>query len=74
MKVNKRGIIDRIEDDLVVVEINGKTFDYPKESFPASLKEGDVVDFIADQVVINRDQTAKRKSEIEKLMKDLWED
>lgn len=74
MQVDKRGIVDRIEDDIVVIEIDGETFDYPKERFSKEIKEGDVVDFIADQIVINREETTKRKSKIEKLMKDLWEE
>ena len=38
-----KGIIDRFEGDLVVVEIDGETKDFPKSIFPIEAKQGDVV-------------------------------
>ena len=74
MSFHKTGIIDRIEEDIVVVEIDGEMVAYAKERFPEKIQAGDVIEFIGDQFIVNEDETIKRKSNIDKLMEDLWED
>ncbi len=74
MPFHKTGIIDRIEEDIVVVEIDGEMVAYEKERFPEKIQAGDVIEFIGDQIIVNQDETIKRKSNIDKLMEDLWED
>jgi hypothetical protein len=69
-----KGIVDRFEGDLVVVEVNGQTKNYPRAMFPKELEIGDVVKFEGNQVVIQKDETAKLRKEIEDLMNEVWED
>lgn len=69
-----RGIIDRFEGDLVVVEIDGETKDFPKKLFPPEAVAGDVVEFEGDKFTVAKAETDKLRKEIEDLMKDVWED
>ena len=69
-----KGIIDRFEEDIAVVEVDGATRDFQKSIFPAGAEPGDFVEITGDHVVILKDETAKRREEIEKLMDELWED
>lgn len=63
-------IIDRFEGDWAVIECGSKTFNLPKDLLPKEAKEGDVV---AIKVFIDREATARRKEEIEKLTEGLFE-
>jgi hypothetical protein len=63
--------IDRFEDDIAVVEINGKTQDFPKSIFP---KEAEVGDVIIIEVVVDKKETEKLRKEIEELINEVWED
>jgi hydrogenase maturation factor len=69
-----KGIVDRFEGELVVVEIDGVTKDYPIEMFPKDIEVGDVVRIEGNLAVIEKEQTKKLRKEIEKLMADVWED
>lgn len=69
-----KGIIDRFEEDIVVVEIEGTTQDFQKRFFPVTAKPGDFVEINGSQVTILHDETEKRRKEIEELMDELWED
>jgi hypothetical protein len=69
-----RGIIDRFEGDLVVVEIDGETTDFPKRLFPPEAVAGDVVEIDGDKITVVTAETEKIRKEIEDLMKDVWED
>jgi hydrogenase maturation factor len=69
-----KGIVDRFEGELVVVEIDGVTKDYPIEMFPKDIEVGDVVRIEGKLAVIEKEQTKKLRKEIEKLMADVWED
>ena len=66
-----RGIIDRFEDnDIVVLELpNMETVDLPRSEFPKELEVGDVVYKEND-----KDETKRREEKIKKLMDELWED
>ncbi len=62
-------IIDRFEDQLAVIELeDGSTLSIPRKLVPDG-KEGDIV-----RLVIEKDETQARRTNIEKLMDDLWED
>lgn len=64
-----RIIIDRMENNTAVAELpNGKMLKIPRELFE-NAGEGDVVD-----ITVNKEETQKRKTEIRKLMDDVWED
>ncbi|MET3689502.1 hypothetical protein ABIC37_005052 [Priestia megaterium] len=69
-----KGIIDRFEEGFAVVEIEGKTKDYPKDIFPKDTEVGDVVYITGNKVTIDRQETKKREKEIQDLMNELWED
>lgn len=69
-----RGIIDRFEGDLVVVEIDGETKDFPKKLFPPEAAAGDVVEIGGDKISVKKNETDMLRKEIEDLMKDVWED
>jgi hypothetical protein len=66
-----KGIIDRFEGNLVVVEIDGETKDFPKEILPSEAKVGDVIEI---KITLLKEETKKLKSEIDQLMQDVWED
>lgn len=62
-------VVDRIEEDYIVVELeDGSVVDVPKVLIPGA-KEGDVID-----IYINRDETDKKNTEVKKLMDDLFID
>lgn len=69
-----KGIIDRFEGDIAVVEIEGVTQDFSKSIFPKSAVPGDFVEIIGNQVTILKEETEKRRKEIEELMDEVWED
>lgn len=62
-------VVDRIEEDYIVVELeDGSVVDVPKVLIPGA-KEGDVID-----IYINRDETDKKNIEVNKLMDELFID
>jgi hypothetical protein len=69
-----KGVIDRFEEELVVVEINGDTKDFPKSIFPPRAAAGDVVEILGSKVLILKEETEKLRKEIEDLMAEVWED
>lgn len=61
-------IIDRFEGDYAVVELeNKKMANVPKDILPEEAVEGSVI-----SIVIDEDETMKRKEKIKKLIDDLW--
>lgn len=63
-------IIDRFEGDYAVVELPDRsTIDMSKKLIPQGAKEGDVL-----KIEIDKDETAKRRERIQKLMEELWEE
>lgn len=69
-----KGIVDRIEGNLVVVEFEKGTKDFAKERFPPSIQAGDAVYKDGDSFIIDEGMTKKLKKEIEELMDDLFVD
>lgn len=66
-------VIDRFEGDYVVCEKEDRTMvDIKKADLPSEAKEGDVLNIEGDTIVIDLEETVKRKSEIEKLTENLW--
>lgn len=61
-------IIDRFEGDYAVAELESKEMiNVPKKILPEGTCEGSVI-----AIVIDEAETEKRKSNIKKLMDDLW--
>ena len=69
-----KGIIDRFEDDLAVVEIDGETKDFQRAIFPNDAVAGDVVKIEGNVVTILKDEIKRLRQEIEDLMDEVWED
>lgn len=62
-------IIDRFEVDFAIVETLEKAmYNIPIVLVPGS-REGDVI-----SIIIDEDETQKRKDNIQRIMNDLWED
>ncbi|WP_075980610.1 DUF3006 domain-containing protein [Bacillus massilinigeriensis] len=73
--MNTHGIVDRIEGDIVVVELdNGKMKDFSLSLFPPSIQAGEAVYWKENSFTIDMDQTKKLRKEIEDLMDDLFID
>ena len=69
-------IVDRIENNLVVVELDkGRVMTYRIDKLP-SVKEGDVLTLDSDtkEVFVNRKKTKQRKKKIKKLMDKVFVD
>ncbi|MEG0772575.1 DUF3006 domain-containing protein [Clostridium sp.] len=66
-------VIDRFEGDYAVCEKEDREMiDIKRHSLPKEAKEGDVLDIEGDKIIIDINETEKRKKEIEELTKDLW--
>ena len=62
--------IDRFEGDWVVVELENKKYiNIPRQLIPHEAKEGDII-----SVVVDTQETAKRREKIQDLMDNLWND
>jgi len=73
-----QGIVDRIEDDIVVIEIEDTMYNVDIELLEDEISEGDVVDveFWENEIVsVTKDytQTQKREEYIDQLTRDMWE-
>lgn len=66
-----RVIIDRFEEDKVVLEYNGETFAFPRVLMPREAQEGDMVILSA---TLDPEATAEQKKKIDQLMNDLFQD
>lgn len=63
-------IIDRYEEEFVVVELENKQMiNIPKAIIPTNAREGDVI-----SIEVDIDESTERKKKINNLMNELWED
>ncbi|GAB6436727.1 MULTISPECIES: DUF3006 domain-containing protein [Bacillus] len=69
----QRGIIDRFEGELAIIEMNNETIDVPKSKLPSTAKEGDVLIIEDNKFTIDKNETNKRRREIQDLMNKLFE-
>jgi hydrogenase maturation factor len=70
----ERGIIDRFEGDIAVIEIDGVTRDLPRADLPHDVRVGDVLLFVNGEIQLDQEETNQRKQKIQKLMDELFED
>ncbi|WP_214891375.1 DUF3006 domain-containing protein [Exiguobacterium sp. s142] len=71
----RRGIIDRFEGDLAVVEFGEVMENIPKSRLPDTVKAGDVLWFYEDgRVDVDVEEKRRLSKEIDELMDELWED
>ena len=73
-----KGIIDRIEENIAVVEVDENMYDVDISNCEEELKEGDCVEITIenDEIIsIRKDEqeTIDRKKYIEELTKDMWQ-
>jgi hypothetical protein len=66
------GIIDRFEDEFVIIEIEGENKVVKRSDIPSEAKEGDILEFLHNCWTIDRDATRQRKNNIDKLADELW--
>ncbi|MNF11936.1 hypothetical protein D3C80_2132820 [compost metagenome] len=59
---------------MCIIEIDGKTRDFNRDTVDSSAKVGDVVEWNGTKWVVNHEQTVQRTKEIKDLMDQLWED
>ena len=66
-------IIDRFEGNYAVCEKeNREMINIHKSKIPVAAKESDVLSIDKDIITIDIAETAARKKQIERIMKDLW--
>ena len=65
-------IIDRIEEDFAVLEKEDGTIENVKAAFIKDCKEGDVVAFCDGEYIVLKEETLKRKKNIEEKMNKLF--
>ena len=71
----RRGIIDRVEGGLAVVEFGEVIEDIPKSRLPEAVQPGDVLWFYEDgRVEVDVKEKLRLSREIDELMSELWED
>lgn len=65
--------IDRFEGNYAVCEKeNREMIDIEKSTLPSNVKEGDVLIITCDKIIIDLEETKKRKGRINDLMNDLF--
>jgi hydrogenase maturation factor len=69
-----KGIVDRFEGKVAVIEIDGITQDIPRSSVDPGVVEGDYVELINGIWVTNEIETKNRTNKIKDLMNDVWKD
>lgn len=66
------GIIDRFEGGFAIVELyDKKVINIDINKMPKGAQEGDVLN-IGEHILIDYEETKKRKNIIEKLSRDMW--
>lgn len=68
-----KAIVDRIESNIVSLEIEGKMEERKICEFPDNLKEGDVLIYKEGNWFIEEEDTSNRKEEMDNLLKSLFE-
>lgn len=66
-----KGIVDRIEEDRVVIESNNRMIIIKKSLFPEEIKEGDFIEFKEGKFNIDNKKTLEQKKEIDDLFNSL---
>ena len=65
-------IIERLEENIAVIENDGKRFEVSRENLPKNVREGDVLKESDGSYEIDREKTESRRKEILKLQNSLW--
>jgi hypothetical protein len=71
----KKGIVDRIEGYVAVVELDNEMINIPLSKLPQDINIGDVIHFKDDNTFVIDDQESnKRRERIKKLMDEIFEE
>lgn len=70
----EKGIIDRFEGELAVVEFGEEMRDVPRKNLPKNSQIGDLLIFDGEVITIDKEGTENLRIEIENLMKELFEE
>lgn len=66
-------IIDRFEDEYVILEDSNYHYEIKRSELPSDCKEGDVIVTKNGIYIVNAEQTELRRQAILKLQRTLWE-
>lgn len=69
-----KGIIDRFEGEVVVIEIDGVTRDFARAVVGDHARAGDVVELIDGKWIVDEAETKQRAKKVKELMDSVWED
>ncbi|WP_426348364.1 DUF3006 domain-containing protein [Alloiococcus sp. CFN-8] len=74
MEYKKELIVDRIEEELVVVceDLQGNIINVDRMQIEGQVKEGDILILKGEKYQVDEASTKKRKREIEALVKGMW--
>lgn len=65
------GIVDRFEEDKVLLEIEDGILTFDRTLFPKGIKEGDMVQYVDNKFIIKEKETIERKEYMDNLFKSL---
>lgn len=72
--MNRSFIVDRAEGSFAVAETDdGTMVDIPKSQILGEFKEGDILVEEGEFFKVDSELTKKRKEEIERMMKNMWQ-
>lgn len=66
-------IIDRISEDIAVIEDGESKFEVPRKMLGADVSEGDAVELIDGIYVKNKNATEERRKKIIEMQNELWD-
>lgn len=69
-----KGIVDRIEGDIAIVEVEGEYLDFFLKELPLNISEGDIIELIDGEVKILEEETKNRTEYINDLFNSLIDD
>ncbi len=74
MGYDKELIVDRIEEELIVVceDSQGNIVNIDRMQIEGQIKEGDILVLKGDKYQVDEASTMKRRREIEDLVKGMW--
>ncbi len=69
-----KGIVDRIDNGILILEINKEYLELNVNLFPENIKEGDIVIKDGKRYEILEAETRKRKKEMDNLLESLFKE
>lgn len=67
-----KGIIDRIEGEIITIEINGEIQSFTNKEYINKFNEGDVVNIVDKEIIVDKEATLKRREKIKKIIDEMW--